>query len=662
MTLADVEPDRARAGTHRYRAALAVTSAAVCMLVVAAPVCAGPDPPVNTAPPTVAGTPQYQQTLTAQGGSWTGTQPITTAFQWERCQYDQYPAAVEEAGPLSYWELGDAAGSPAYDSFGEADGTYSGGVTLGSTGALADDADSAATFDGATGYVDIPGVQFDSADFSIEAWFKTALPGVPGEFPGRIWSSGYVGGPQGVEVTVRTSSILFQLSDAAGNTVALQSPGGYSDGNWHHVVAVRSGTSFLLYVDGAQTASATGSLGDVDASSASARIGAAVPPVTGEDFDGDLDEISIYTRSLTGTEIAERYREGLGTACSDVAGATASTYTLGAADAGFSVRVVETATNAGGTASAASTQSGPVTALLTYQDLQAAGLPLPETPSDYGLPACPEDLDWPGYATVDELEAAIAEAPDDPTCADDPTHYLFSTSRPNSESGQGSRLDYRHAGAVTVTRYQGGAITVEVADPDVPHPGPPGALEQVEARVLATPAQTTNAPWQEVGWIETSTDPNDARHIYEYEHPGDPFIWISPRRPRDGRAQAYRVRDCPQGACADYFWDGKWQRIPRANHHMHCKTRTRSRNCFVEEYLEVSSNDGHWPDLDAPLDGQGVDFYATHGGELRTAPLTWIPWDESIPTQPSNNVATTPYVTCWLVLYYRFKVGKTGLC
>ncbi len=42
-------------------------------------------PPSNESPPTIAGTPQQEQTLTASEGRWTGPQPITFAFSWRRC-------------------------------------------------------------------------------------------------------------------------------------------------------------------------------------------------------------------------------------------------------------------------------------------------------------------------------------------------------------------------------------------------------------------------------------------------------------------------------------------------------------------------------------------------------------------------------------------------
>lgn len=44
-----------------------------------------PAPPTNLSPPTISGTPQRGQSLTADAGTWSGTPPPTYSYQWRRC-------------------------------------------------------------------------------------------------------------------------------------------------------------------------------------------------------------------------------------------------------------------------------------------------------------------------------------------------------------------------------------------------------------------------------------------------------------------------------------------------------------------------------------------------------------------------------------------------
>ena len=68
---------------------LAAAAVAVTALMLAGGASAVPNtPPSNTSPPTISGEPRQDQTLTASSGSWSGTTPMSFAYEWLRCDSD----------------------------------------------------------------------------------------------------------------------------------------------------------------------------------------------------------------------------------------------------------------------------------------------------------------------------------------------------------------------------------------------------------------------------------------------------------------------------------------------------------------------------------------------------------------------------------------------
>ena len=91
-----------------------------------------------------------------------------------------YSAEVLADSPAGYWRLGEASGTTLNDSSGNShSGTYT-SVTLGATGALAGDSDTAATFNGSSSHADVAYASWMGVTtaLSVEAWIKTTATGI----------------------------------------------------------------------------------------------------------------------------------------------------------------------------------------------------------------------------------------------------------------------------------------------------------------------------------------------------------------------------------------------------------------------------------------------------------------------------------------------------
>jgi PKD repeat protein len=208
---------------------------------------------------------------------------------------DAYREMVLGDDPAAYWRLGELSGSTASDETGANPGAFSGRHVLGQPGVLGPLGNTSAGFDGLHTEVtaSAPGL---SGDATLEGWFRweagtTVLRDHTSGSPNG-WMPAFANG---------TGQLAYRLGGQNFNTG--QPVGTVRDGEWHHLVATHSGTTGRLYLDGELLHSGTGSGGD---------------PSTGpwhvmqngqhEVYsEGQADEIALYPRALSATEIGEHY-------------------------------------------------------------------------------------------------------------------------------------------------------------------------------------------------------------------------------------------------------------------------------------------------------------------------------------------------------------------
>jgi hypothetical protein len=183
---------------------------------------------------------------------------------------------------------------------------YFGGPSLGVTGAISGDANTAVQFDGLTEHAQV-GRQIQD-DFSIEFWFKSTQ--------GLNLSSQWWGNAGLVDEDVNGTANDFGVSlrsdgkvvAGVGNpdTSIVSTPSGLNNGSWHHVVFTRARASgaLALYVDGAPAGTATGPTQSLNGTGLMSfgRI------LSGTNFfAGSLDEVAMYGSVLTPAAVAYHY-------------------------------------------------------------------------------------------------------------------------------------------------------------------------------------------------------------------------------------------------------------------------------------------------------------------------------------------------------------------
>ena len=224
-----------------------------------------------------------------------------------------YSTEATADAPTAYWRLGESSGSAADASGHSNTGSYVNTPTLSTTGAIAGDTDTAVTFDGSTEYVNAGDVSAgESSTYTVEAWTKTTATAAPSEMiAGEANSASMsVKAYAGLQTDATDGShARFIVVDDANATASVTGSKVINDGQWHHIVGVRNGTSFKLFVDGALDGTMTKSLTTITLDTTT--IGARKRFALGAYFAGTIDEVAFYPTTLPASQINAHYQAGL---------------------------------------------------------------------------------------------------------------------------------------------------------------------------------------------------------------------------------------------------------------------------------------------------------------------------------------------------------------
>jgi sialidase-1 len=217
--------------------------------------------------------------------------------------YTELPSSA----PVASLKFDETSGTTASDSSGNGNtGTLIGGAVW-TTGK----ANNGLTFDGTNDNVDVgnkPSLQFGKGDFTASAWVKTDT--VTGNR--FIFWYGDVGtAVPSWWVRMDAGKIAFQLdgtSAPTGNYVATDTVV-LSVGTWTHIAVTREDLIIRIYVNGVEAKGVyTSNVPDVTSASNGLSIGKDKNGTT-RYWDGMIDEVRVYDRSLSSKEIQGLYNQ-----------------------------------------------------------------------------------------------------------------------------------------------------------------------------------------------------------------------------------------------------------------------------------------------------------------------------------------------------------------
>jgi PKD repeat protein len=224
----------------------------------------------------------------------------------------QYAQDVLDDSAKTYWRLNEASGTTAFDWAGFNDGLVSGGVTRGAGGAIIGDSNTASTFDGTDNGLVATRTETPGPDtFTLESWVKTTST-----TGGKIIGFGNVpSGGSGLydRHVYMTDAGRLVFGVYLNGTHTITTSATYNDGQWHHIVAEMGPDGMTFYVDakriGRDAATTAGHPYSGYWRVGGDSIGGWPDQPGSNDFNGAIDEVAVYDKTLTATQVSKHYTD-----------------------------------------------------------------------------------------------------------------------------------------------------------------------------------------------------------------------------------------------------------------------------------------------------------------------------------------------------------------
>jgi hypothetical protein len=200
-------------------------------------------------------------------------------------------AVLGTSGLAAYWRVGEHSGTSSSDETSATTGSFLGRYMLGQPGVLGPLRDTSTSFDGRSGELSMPGPALGT-NATLEGWFRwragTTVVRDATDMGGEGWMLAFA----------TAGNLAYRLGGQGFNTGL--PIGTVRDGDWHHLVATKSGGAGALHIDGELVHSSATGAGSQPAVGPWHVMRNGTNAVFSE---GEADELALYTRALTAGEI-----------------------------------------------------------------------------------------------------------------------------------------------------------------------------------------------------------------------------------------------------------------------------------------------------------------------------------------------------------------------